>query len=145
MRPHHVAPPEPARAASSSGAFPRSLLGPFETTLPCNLDAPAMARAAVTAWITGHVDEATLADAQLLVGELVANRVGHADTPDDAVARVRVDARRPGRRAGDRAATENGRQSHERVADMHDAIARHHEDVARRLRLHTVGGGADAG
>jgi anti-sigma regulatory factor (Ser/Thr protein kinase) len=38
----------------------------------------------------GHVSEATLADAQLLVNELVANSVRHADAPAGAMIDVRA-------------------------------------------------------
>jgi anti-sigma regulatory factor (Ser/Thr protein kinase) len=38
--------------------------------------------------MAGHVSAAMLADAQLLVSELVANSVRHADAPVDAVVRV---------------------------------------------------------
>jgi hypothetical protein len=38
------------------------------------------------------------------------------------------------RRAGDRAATEYARRAHTRVAELHAAIARHHEHSARTLR-----------
>jgi anti-sigma regulatory factor (Ser/Thr protein kinase) len=67
---------------------PSDLAGPFEVTLPSALDAPAAARVAVSAWMAGHVSEAMLADAQLLVVELVTNSVRHADAPADAVISV---------------------------------------------------------
>jgi hypothetical protein len=44
------------------------------------------------------------------------------------------------RQARDQATTEYARRSQSRVADLNAAIARHHEDLARRLRL----GGADS-
>ena len=93
MRPHHTAPPPPSRGAPPSGPLPGDLVGPFEVTLAAALDAPAAARAAVAAWMAGRVGEATLADAQLLVVELVANSVRHADTPADAALRVRGEIR----------------------------------------------------
>jgi hypothetical protein len=198
-----------------------------------------MARAAVGGWMAGRVDDATLADAQVLVG----NSLRHADTPDGATVTVRVEIRldalhlevqdagtsgsilrrppdlehggsfglnlvellsrhwgvardagtrvwaavglagargatvvpalaassdgsaeqrraaalsaqaragrarrraRAARRAAERAATEYARRSHYRVGDLHAAAARHHEDVARRLRLSGAGGGPDA-
>jgi serine/threonine-protein kinase RsbW len=69
---------------------PRDLVGPFEVTLAAAVDAPRAARAAVCAWMAGHVTETMLADAQLLVVELVANSVRHGDAPPDAVVRVRA-------------------------------------------------------
>jgi anti-sigma regulatory factor (Ser/Thr protein kinase) len=93
MRPRHTAPPAPARAALPPGASTGDLVEPFEMTLTAELDAPATARAAFTAWMVGHVAETMLADAQLLVGELVANSVCHADTPVVSVrAEIRDDA-----------------------------------------------------
>jgi anti-sigma regulatory factor (Ser/Thr protein kinase) len=93
MRPHHTAPPQPTGDASASGASRGGLFGPFELTLAAALDAPAAAKAAMTAWMAGHVGEATLADAQLLVVELVANSVRHADAPGDPVVSVRAGIR----------------------------------------------------
>jgi anti-sigma regulatory factor (Ser/Thr protein kinase) len=223
------------RDAPASDAAAGGLWGPFEVTLRGELDAPAMARATVAGWMAGQVDEPTLADAQLLVGELVGNSVRHADTPDGAPVSVRAKIRgdalhlevqdggtrgsitrrapdlqdgggfglnlveaisrrwgvargagtrvwaeialatgaraavvvpdaagpahAPGaersaaavaalmrangarrrasaaRHARDRATTEYARWSQSRVADLHAAIARHHEELARRLRL----------
>jgi anti-sigma regulatory factor (Ser/Thr protein kinase) len=90
MRPHHVARPESLRGAPSSDAFPGGL---FEMTLAGRPDAAAMARVALTERMTGHVDQTTLADAQLLLGELLANCVRHADTPGDDLVSVRVGIR----------------------------------------------------
>jgi serine/threonine-protein kinase RsbW len=90
MRPQQTAPPEPPRAAWPPGGVATGLVGPFELSLPAALDAPTAARAAITAWMAGHVSETMLADAQLLVGELVANSVRHADVADDAVVSVRA-------------------------------------------------------
>jgi serine/threonine-protein kinase RsbW len=69
---------------------PSDLVGPFEVTLAAALDAPRAARAAVCGWMAGHVSETMLADAQLLVVELVANSVRHGDAPPDSVVRVRA-------------------------------------------------------
>ena len=90
MRPRQMSGPPPTWAAPSPGAIPGDLAGPFEVTLPAALDAPAAARVAVGAWMAGHVTETMLADAQLLVVELVANSVRHADAPADAVVSVRA-------------------------------------------------------
>jgi serine/threonine-protein kinase RsbW len=93
MRPHHTAPPQPTRDGPPPGPFLSDLVGPFEVTLGASLDAPVAARAAVAAWMAGHVAETTLADAQLLVVELVTNSVRHADAPGDAVVSVRAEIR----------------------------------------------------
>jgi anti-sigma regulatory factor (Ser/Thr protein kinase) len=71
-------------------ADPRDLVGPFEVTLAAALDAPRAARAAVCAWMAGHVSQTMLVDAQLLVVELVANSVRHGNAPPDAVVMVRA-------------------------------------------------------
>jgi serine/threonine-protein kinase RsbW len=92
MRPHPTAPqatPEPR----SLGVHCSRLADPFEVTLAAEVDAPAAARAAVTAWMTGHVSETMLTDAQLLVSELVANSVRHAEAPADALISVRAQMR----------------------------------------------------
>jgi anti-sigma regulatory factor (Ser/Thr protein kinase) len=68
----------------------RGLIGPFEVRLAPAVTAPAAARVAVGAWMAGHVTETMLADIQLIVGELVANSVRHADAPADAVVSVRA-------------------------------------------------------
>jgi serine/threonine-protein kinase RsbW len=234
VRPHD-GPEGPARDDSVSDPVAVCPWGPLEMTLAGDLDAPAIARATVAGWLAAQVDEPTLADAQLLVGELVANSVRHADTPDgapvsvqgeirgdalhlqvqdggtsgsiarrapdlqhgggfglnvvDAIARrwgvargtgtrvwaeialatvaraaavvrdpagaahlaaeerraaagaalMRTDSARrrasAAREATDRAVTEYGRRSRSLVADLHAAMARHHEDLARGLRL----------
>jgi serine/threonine-protein kinase RsbW len=41
----------------------------------------------------GHASDAMLVDAQLLISEMVANSVRHADAPADAVIRVRARVR----------------------------------------------------
>jgi anti-sigma regulatory factor (Ser/Thr protein kinase) len=93
MRPDQTAPAAPARAAPPDGAIASHVVDPFETTLAAALDAPAAARAAVSAWMAGHVGETLLADAQLVVVELVTNSVRYADAPDDAVVSVRGELR----------------------------------------------------
>jgi serine/threonine-protein kinase RsbW len=93
MRPQQTGPLESTLGGSPPGATPGDLVGPFEVTLAAALDAPAAARAAVCAWMAGHVSETMLADAQLLVVELVANSVRHADAADDAVVSVRAQVR----------------------------------------------------
>jgi serine/threonine-protein kinase RsbW len=84
-------PPKSAREETpGSGAIRSDLAGLLEVTMPSAAGAPAAARAAVTAWVSGRVSELVLADAQLLVVELVTNSVRHARAPDDAVITVRI-------------------------------------------------------
>jgi hypothetical protein len=52
-----------------------------------------MARAAIVAGLAGHVAEAVLADALLVVAELVTNSVRHADADGDAAITVRAELR----------------------------------------------------
>ncbi len=89
MRPQQDS-PGPARKAFRRGAVRRDVAGLLEVTLPSAAGAPAAARAAVSAWVAGRVSELVLADAQLLVVELVTNSVRHARAPADAVITVRV-------------------------------------------------------
>jgi len=63
---------------------------PFELDLLSTPDAPAAARAAVSAWIGRRLTDAMLVDLRLLVGELVANSVVHADVPTGSVVSVRA-------------------------------------------------------
>jgi serine/threonine-protein kinase RsbW len=88
MRPHQTVPAQPT--PELPGATRSGLVDPFEITLAAAPHAAAAARAAVTGWIAGHVSETMLADAQLVVGELVANSVRHADAPADAAISVRA-------------------------------------------------------
>jgi serine/threonine-protein kinase RsbW len=90
MWPQQTASQEPTREAPTPGAVPSDLVGPFEVTLPNTPAAPAAARAAVSAWLAGHVTDTMLADAQLLVAELVANSVRHSGAPAAAIVRVRA-------------------------------------------------------
>lgn len=92
MRPQQTDPPDSTREAPAGGATPGDLVGWFEVSLPSVPDAPAAARMAVSAWMAGHVSETVLADAQLLVVELVSNSVRHAEAPADAVISVRARA-----------------------------------------------------
>ncbi len=89
MRPQQDS-PGPAREAFPRSAVRRDVAGVLEVTLPSAAGAPAAARAAVSAWVAGRVSELVLADAQLLVVELVTNSVRHARAPADAVITVRV-------------------------------------------------------
>ena len=63
----------------------------MEVVVAFGLDAPAAARAAVAAWLSPHVADQVLDDAQLLVSELVTNSVRHAQLPSDARVRVSVE------------------------------------------------------
>jgi serine/threonine-protein kinase RsbW len=90
MRPQQSDRRQPARAAPPPCAAPSDFAGTFGVTLSSAPDAPAAARAAVSVWLAGRVSETMLADAQLLVGELVTNSVRHADASADAVVTVRA-------------------------------------------------------
>jgi anti-sigma regulatory factor (Ser/Thr protein kinase) len=92
MRPHQTA-PETTPELGPLGVIPSGLVESFEVSLAAGVQAPAAARAAVIAWISGHVSEAMLPDVQLVVGELVANSVRHAEAPADAVVSVRAQVR----------------------------------------------------
>ena len=89
MRPDQSAPPQSAPAVPAVAKWVGPV-DPLEVTLAAALDAPAAARAAVTDWMAGHVSRTMLVDAQLLVSELVANSVRHADVAGDAVVSVRA-------------------------------------------------------
>ena len=93
MRPHQIPRPPSPREAPPPGAISGDRVAAFEVTLVAGLEAPAAARAAVSAWVAGRLSDMLLADAQLLVGELVANSVRHADAPADAVVNVRAHVR----------------------------------------------------
>jgi serine/threonine-protein kinase RsbW len=93
MRPQHTVLSASTQEAPPPRGVRGDLAGPFEVTLAAGPDALADARAAVSAWMAGHVSEAMLADAQLLVVELVANSIRHAEVPGDAVISVRAHIR----------------------------------------------------
>jgi anti-sigma regulatory factor (Ser/Thr protein kinase) len=93
MLPAHMASDNAGPEAPPSGSAASELVGPFELTLAAALDAPGAAGTAVTAWMAGHVSETMLADARLLVVELVTNSVRHAEAGDDAVVSVRAHVR----------------------------------------------------
>jgi two-component sensor histidine kinase len=86
MRPQQLAPHPRAHGPVSNGSG-----APLELRLAAGVNAPAAARAAVTAWLAGQLTPATLMDVELLIGELVANSIRHADAPADALVSVRVD------------------------------------------------------
>jgi anti-sigma regulatory factor (Ser/Thr protein kinase) len=65
--------------------------GRMEVVVASGLDAPAAARAAVTAWLSPQVADQVLDDAQLLVSELVTNSVRHAQLAAGATVRVSVE------------------------------------------------------
>jgi len=92
MRPRQMPGPPPTREAWPRDAL-RGPVGPFEVTLAAGPGAPLAARAAVRAWMAGRVGEKMLADALLLVSELVGNSIRHADAPADAVISVRAHVR----------------------------------------------------
>ena len=68
----------PAGTGRSPSGAPGSVdLG--RTHVPATADAPHLARAAIKGWVPSSVARGVLQDAQLLVSELVANSVQHAD------------------------------------------------------------------
>jgi anti-sigma regulatory factor (Ser/Thr protein kinase) len=62
----------------SLGGGAERLTGGVDLTVACGLAAAAAARAAIRDGLTGRVDDGVLADAQLIVSELVTNSVRHA-------------------------------------------------------------------
>jgi histidine kinase-like protein len=98
MRPQQMPGPQHTRAAPPPGTLVGVPVGSSEVTLVAGTGAPAAARAAVSAWMAGRVSGAALAGG-LLVGELVADSVRHAEAPADADirlrAQIRPDALRP--------------------------------------------------
>jgi len=93
MRPDHIAGPPISRDDPPPEAIADGLLRPFEVKLVSGPDAPMAARAALRAWMAGHVGDDRHADAELLVAELVANSVRHADAAADAAISVRAHLR----------------------------------------------------
>ena len=89
MRPHHDGPSESTQAVPAENGRAAGLL-PFELDILATPTAAATARAAVSAWIGHQVTEAVLVDLRLLIGELVANSVVHADVPRDSLVSIRV-------------------------------------------------------
>src|SRR3982750_2761636 len=89
MRPDQTPATGPADKAAEL-AHHRSLVAPIELGLRPAHDAAATARAAVSAGLAAHLGEVVLADALLLVAELVTNSVRHAQAPADAVITVRA-------------------------------------------------------
>jgi anti-sigma regulatory factor (Ser/Thr protein kinase) len=62
----------------------------LEVIVASGIDAPGTARAAVAAWLSAHVPQRVLEDAQLLVSELVTNSVRHARLPAGTAIAVSV-------------------------------------------------------
>jgi serine/threonine-protein kinase RsbW len=60
----------------------------LEAVLRPSLAAPAVARAALTRWLSGNVPVEVLEDARLLASELITNSLRHPDLPDDAALRL---------------------------------------------------------
>ena len=60
----------------------------LEATIPSGVQAPAAARARLSDWLDGELSAKARADALLLVSELVANSVRHADAPQGAPVRL---------------------------------------------------------
>src|SRR4051812_5920570 len=92
MRPDQTPATGPADKAAELAHHPRRV-APIELGLRPAHDAPATARAAVSAGLAAHLGEVVLADALLLVAELVTNSGRHAQAPADAVITVRAELR----------------------------------------------------
>jgi anti-sigma regulatory factor (Ser/Thr protein kinase) len=142
MRPDPTSAAERTPAAPPPGAMPTALEGPVELTLPTAIDAPAAARLALSAWMAGHISDTLLADTQLVVAELVANSVRHADAPADAVITVRAEVRGDVLRleVADRG---NGRSIARRAPDLHHGggFGLHLVEVlSRRWGVHRAAG-----
>ena len=68
----------------------RSTIEAFEAAVGLGPFAPRAARAVVTDWLTGQVSDGVLADARLLVSELVSNSLQHGQLAADALVRIRA-------------------------------------------------------
>jgi anti-sigma regulatory factor (Ser/Thr protein kinase) len=60
----------------------------FEVTVPAGPAAPATARRALTRWLSSRTRNGLLADAPIIVSELVTNSMRHAGLQDGATVRV---------------------------------------------------------
>jgi anti-sigma regulatory factor (Ser/Thr protein kinase) len=60
----------------------------FEVTVPAGPAAPATARRALTRWLSSRTRNGLLADAPIIVSELVTNSTRHAGLQDGAAVRV---------------------------------------------------------
>lgn len=60
----------------------------FQLTVPVGPAAPSTARRALTQWLSVHSTNGLLADAPLIVSELVTNSLRHAGLKDTATVRV---------------------------------------------------------
>jgi anti-sigma regulatory factor (Ser/Thr protein kinase) len=83
----------PRGAAGSSHRWPRPTNGVFarfELTLPPSTAAVAKARKAVAGWLRDGVGADALADAKLVVSELVGNSIRHGALTTDGFVRVRL-------------------------------------------------------
>jgi anti-sigma regulatory factor (Ser/Thr protein kinase) len=96
VRPDQTVPADRLPEGPLAGALFPGLGFPMDLTVAATVDAPAAARAAITAWMAGHVTASMLADARQVVGELVADSVRHADAPGDGAITVRAEARAGG-------------------------------------------------
>jgi serine/threonine-protein kinase RsbW len=61
---------------------------PFQITVRTGPAAPALARRALTRWLSARAINGLLSDAPLVVSELVTNSLRHAGLPDAATVRV---------------------------------------------------------
>lgn len=90
MRPQH----RPAAGRAPETREQEARAPSVELALPNSPRAPASARAAITAAMAAHLAEAVLADALLVVAELVTNSVRHAHAHPDAPITLRAELRR---------------------------------------------------
>jgi anti-sigma regulatory factor (Ser/Thr protein kinase) len=81
--------PPPTRTPSHARAH-QATADAIEATVPAEPHAPAVARAAVTRWLTDHVDDTVLHDARLLLSELITHCLRHADPGADTPIRFRA-------------------------------------------------------
>src|SRR5690349_9089203 len=95
MRPEQTSSPAAQHlpAAASGGTARPVPPVPIELSLAAGVGSAGAARAAVRAWMGGHVTEPCFTDALLVIGELVANSIRHAQAPAEAMIDVRAEMR----------------------------------------------------
>jgi anti-sigma regulatory factor (Ser/Thr protein kinase) len=92
--PPETLPRRPVERAVTGHVSGRVLRDALElgSALPCRPTAARVARALVTGWLRGRVGARRLDDARLLVSELVANSIRHADAPAGAALGITASA-----------------------------------------------------
>jgi len=91
MRPQQS--PSPAGQDPAEAALCAVPPARIELSLAAAVESPGAAREAARRLMTGRVAEPCLADALLVIGELVANSIRHAQVPADAMIGVRAEVR----------------------------------------------------